>query len=156
MAISGKFPPSALSRPASTYGYVGTGIAVVSIWASVVVSTIYAPDFVSGSQHEHLQLVGWVDWLWGALATGLVLLAALDGMRKRVTAGAPWMALGAGVSVVWLAVALVSVFAPVFVTGSDPTRIPLAALGVPIAGLLLTWSVCTFVRAVFEPRQPAG
>lgn len=49
--------------------------------------------------------------------------------------------------------ALVSIYAPVFVTGTDPTRIPLAALGIPIVGIFVTWFVCTLVRSAFEPEK---
>ncbi len=56
-------------------------------------------------------------------------------------------------AVVWIGVALVSAFAPVMVTGTDPTTIPLAAIGVPIVGSFLTWMICTLVRTAFEPNQ---
>lgn len=156
MAVSGKFQQSEVSRPTSIYAYIGTGIAIASIWMGVVLASIYAPDFVSGPNQEHLPLVGWSDWLWGAVATGFVALAAVEGIRKRVWSVAPWMALGVGVGLVWLGVLLVTIFAPVFVTGTDPTRIPLAAMGVPIVGVFVTWFVCTFVKTAFEPEQPAA
>jgi hypothetical protein len=55
--------------------------AVSSIWLSVFFASTYAPDFVSGSRHEHLQLVGGLDWIWGLVATAFVVLAAMQGMR---------------------------------------------------------------------------
>jgi hypothetical protein len=45
--------------------------------------------------------------------------------------------------------------APVFVTGSDPTRIPLASLGAGILGVVGTWFVCLFVKASNAPRVSA-
>lgn len=150
MAVSGRFQQSSVAAPTSTYAYAMTGVAVASIWVSVILTSIFAPDFVSGSQQEHLPLIPWGEWLWGAIATSFVVLAAINGMRKKVMNRVPWIALGVGVGLTWLAVMLVSVFAPVFVTGSDPTRIPLAAMGAPIAGVFLTWFTCTFVKTAFE------
>jgi hypothetical protein len=62
----------------------------------------------------------------------------------------PWVGLAASVTVIWAAVAFVSATAPVFVTGSDPTRIPMGALGIPIVGAFVTWFACTFVRSLFK------
>lgn len=126
------------------------GVALVSIWACVEVASIYAPDFVSGSQHEHLQLVAGIDWIWGLVATAFVALAAMQGIRSRVVALTPWVGLAVGVAAIWIFVALVSVFAPVWVTGTDPTIIPASALGVPILGVFLTWFVCTFIRSSLD------
>jgi hypothetical protein len=133
-----------------TAAWALAGLAVVSIWVGVAVASSYAPDFVSGSQHEHLQLVAGIDWIWGLVATSFVVLAALAGIRARVLALPPWTGLALGVAAGWLLVALVSVFAPVWATGTDPTIIPAAALGAPILGVFLTWFVCTFSKALFE------
>ena len=46
---------------------------------------------------------------------------------------------------IWVVVALASIFAPELVTGTDPTRIPLAALVAPIAGLVGTGFVALHV-----------
>ena len=43
-----------------------------------------------------------------------------------------------GVSVVWLLAAVTAVWAPVMVTGSDPTRIPLAAVIAPPVAAVVT------------------
>jgi hypothetical protein len=132
---------------APTVAYALTSLAIAGIWGSIILATVLAPDMISGSQHEHLPLVGFTYWVWGAIATGLVLQAAVENIRLAVTRSA-WLALGLGVSVIWLAVLLVAVFAPVFITGTDPTRLPLAALGAPIAGVVLTSVLCGFIRAV--------
>jgi hypothetical protein len=154
MAVEGKFQQASVTECGPPwYAYAFTGLAIASIWVSVVLASIYAPDFVSGSQQEHLTLVGWVDWVWGAIATGFVVLAAIQGIRAATTSLAAWTSLGIGVALTWLGVCLVSVFAPVFITGSDPTRIPLAAMGTPILGVFVTWFVCTFVKAAFQPNK---
>lgn len=144
-------PIGGLDRvPADVYAWALTGVAILSIWVSVALATIFAPDFVSGSQQEHLPLVGWLDWIWGIVATSFVMLAAVQGIRAGVAKVAPWVVLAVGVAVTWAMVALITAFAPVFVTGTDPTRIPLAALGIPILGAFPTWFICTLVRAGFE------
>jgi hypothetical protein len=154
MAVEGKFQQASVAECGPPwYAYAFTGLAIASIWLSVVLASIFAPDFVSGSQQEHLRLVGWVDWVWGAVATGFVVLAAVQGIRAATTSLAAWMSLGIGIALTWLGVCLVSVFAPVFITGSDPTRIPLAAMGIPILGVFVTWFVCTFVKAAFQPNK---
>jgi hypothetical protein len=93
-------------------------MAVASIWICVAFASAYAPDFVSGSQHEHLQLVGGADWIWGLVATSFVVLAAMQGVRSRVVDMAPWIALAIGTAAIWIFVALVSVLSPVWVTGT--------------------------------------
>lgn len=135
--------------------YALTGLAIVAIWVSVVLATIFSPDMVTGSQHEHLAS-GWLDWMWGAIATGLVVTAALDGIRARVTTLAPWLGLGLAVTAIWAGVLLVSVLTPRFVTGTDPTMIPFGAWFAPIAGLILTTFVCTFVKSIFAFEKPVG
>ncbi len=64
-------------------------------------------------------------------ATLFVVLANLQGIRSRVVVQARRIGLASGVAVVWVAVALVSVLAPAFVTGTDAMIIPTAALGMP-------------------------
>ena len=137
-----------------TFAYGFAGLAIAAIWISTVLASLWAPDLVSGSQQEHLPLVGLTAWLWGAIATGIVVLATLDGIRTPFPSRAAWVALGVGVSLVWLAVLLVSVFTPVIVTGTDPTQVPLASVGAGIVGVFVTLFVCLFVKATQTPQTP--
>lgn len=109
-------------------------VAIAAVWVSVILTSILTPDMVTGSQQESLKVAAAINWLWGSLAT-MALLRAL-----KFQSGPPgaWMTIGLGTVVIWTAVAAVSIWAPVFVTGSDPTQLPLAAIIAPIAGLLLT------------------
>ena len=143
-------------RVSPTFAYAFAGLAIASIWISVVLASAMAPDFVSGSQQEHMPLVAFTAWLWGAIATGLVVLTALEGTRSGSFGRSAWVVLGTGVSLVWLGVLLLSALAPVFVTGSDPTRIPLASIGAGILGVFGTWFVCLFVKASSAPRASAS
>lgn len=131
--------------------YALTGLGVVAIWVSVTLAMIYAPDMITGTQHDHLPIVGWTYWIWGLIATGSVILAAQRGIRAKVSAAAPWLAFAIAVAVVWIGVMLVSIFAPVFVTGTDPTTLPLAAMVVPVVGVILTGLISKFFETAFEP-----
>lgn len=43
---------------------------------------------------------------------------------------------------------LVSIYAPVMITGSDPTRVPIAAIVAPIAGAILTGAITEIFSAI--------
>lgn len=139
--------------------YLWSGVAIASIWISVVLASIFAADLVSGTEQDHISLVPAIDWIWGGIATSAVALTALEGARSGGTSKAAWTVLGIGVAAVWLAVLLVSLYAPVMVTGTDPTRLPLAAVGAPIVGMVATKFICNFVKtasgAAPLPQQPA-
>ncbi|TDN92120.1 hypothetical protein [Microbacterium sp. BK668] len=107
-------------RPMTAVGAIVIGAAIASV---------FAPDLVTGSQHEHLPLVALTIWPWAAAAVGYVLMAGRRGPARQLVAG---------VSVIWAAVAVVAVAVPPIVTGTDPTRIPLAALIVAPFGAVVT------------------
>ena len=56
--------------------FLSMGLAVGSVWLAVLIASLYAPVMITGSNHERLAIAPLADWLWGALATGLLLLAA--------------------------------------------------------------------------------
>ena len=120
---------------------IPVGLAISGIWVAVIAASIWAPVMITGSAHEQLAIAALGDWLWGGLATGLLLLAAAFTRPERADA---WPVVALITIVVWLAVALASVFAPTMVTGTDPTTIPLAALLAPIAGALVTAFLAVF------------
>ena len=152
MEVQGGYANSEPGKRTSSHIWAFTALALLGIWAAVLLAGFYAPDFVSGSQHEHLPLVGWLDWIWGAVASSFVVLTALQGMRSGAPSQTPWIVLALVSAGIWVAVYLVSVLAPVFVTGTDPTRIPLPALVVPIVGVFLTWFVCAVIKSGFDRR----
>lgn len=122
-------------------------VAVVAIWVAVLLTSLFAPDFVSGSQQEHIKVAALANWLWGAISTVGILRALRTARTIDVRDGA-WVALGVAVTVLWTAVAGISIFAPVLETGSDPTRIPLAALLSPIVATLFTRYLAEFLVEV--------
>ena len=103
--------------------------AVAGIWGASTGLAIWAPDMVSGSEQEHLPLAMLTVWLWAAAATAFALLTP---HRADVSS---WTA---SVLTVWAATLVAGIFAPVLVTGSDPTRIPLAVVVVPPVAAVVT------------------
>ena len=87
-------------------------------------------------QHEHLPIAAFGDWLYAAIATGLVLMAF--SRRTLDTGRSLWMGFTIAIASIWAVVALASIAAPSMVTGSDPTTIPIAAFVAPIAGVVAT------------------
>jgi hypothetical protein len=150
MAIEGKYQTTVVRKPVPALAWAMTGLAIAAIWLGVALSGMYAPDMITGSQHQHLALVAGGDWIWGLVATAIVILAAQKGFRAGATSLVPWVGLAVGVAVVWIGVAMVSAWAPVWVTGTDPTTIPANAMGVPILGTFLTWFACMLFRSSFE------
>jgi hypothetical protein len=66
------------------------------------------------------------------------------------------VALGAAVVLLWAAVAVVSLAAPVLETGLDPTRIPLAAILSPIVAMLFTRYLSEFLVDLPATEVPAA
>ena len=127
---------------------MGTGVAIVAIWLAVVLTGLFAKDFVSGSQQEHIRLAAIQNWFWGSIATGLALIPLAARRRPGLQAAAAWYVLGAGTAAIWIAVTLLSIFAPTYVTGSDPTRIPTATILSPIVGTIGTGFLAIFTTVV--------
>jgi hypothetical protein len=125
---------------------------MAAIWIAVIITSIFAPDFVSGSQQEHLKIAASINWLWGALAT---MSLARWARRERGAPRSAWRVVGWGTTVIWLVVVVATLAGPVFETGSDPTQIPLIAIIAPIAGLLATRFLAEFVLDA-PPDEPTG
>ena len=126
---------------------VAQGIGTLAgIWGAVLVISLFAPDLVSGSEQQHLPIAAFGTWLWGAAASRSVVttLLRLDDEPGRLLAGF--------VAATWTIAAVVAVFGPQMVTGSDPTRLPIAALLAPVAASVLTMGACETASA-FASQQ---
>ena len=134
VSATGSTQPRRTTRPEGRYLFAG--ISVASIWAAVAVASIWSPDMITDTQHDHLAIASFADWLYAALATGLVLMAF--GRRTPGASRSLWLGFTVAVAGIWLAVAVASIFAPTMVTGTDPTTIPIAAFAAPIGGVLAT------------------
>jgi len=123
--------------------YLFAGIAVASIWIAVAIASIWSPDMITGSEHEHIPIAAFTDWLYAAIATGLVLMAF---SRRTLDAGRSlWTGFTIAIGGIWAVVALAGIFAPSMVTGADPTTIPIAAFAAPVAGVVATAFASGFV-----------
>jgi hypothetical protein len=114
-----------------------TAVAIGGLWLAMALSSVFAPDLISSSQ-DHVPIVAITIWIWGAVATGFVMFGAAFPTRDRM---ARW-ALPVAVLGIWGAVALVSIFAPTIVAGSDGTIVPVAGLFSPVAGAIATGYAC--------------
>lgn len=115
--------------------------ALAGIWASVAAISVFSPDLVSGSEQQHLPVAAFATWFWGVVASGSVMAAMLRINRAHGPCPLATQLTGA-VSAIWVVAALVSIFSPEMVTGTDPTRLPIAALIAPVAAAVLTVATC--------------
>jgi hypothetical protein len=131
-----------------------TAIGIGGIWVAVLLISLLAPDLVSGSQQEHLPVAAFTTWFWGGIGT-MVLLWAMG----RLRGSARWQPIWIGLSVVtlgiWTLATILAITLPVLVTGSDPTRIPFAAIFAPIAAAMLT-ALAGAIATVFRGGPRGG
>jgi hypothetical protein len=121
-------------------------VAAAGIWASVFVVSVLAPDMLTGSQQDHLPLAALVAWIPGAVATRSVL----NVMVRRGTTDQARRAIAVVTVLIWASVAAVAVLGPILVTGTDPTRLPVAAVLAPIGGAVATGLVGDLVRLIAD------
>jgi hypothetical protein len=109
-----------VQRDQRTGRLLPAAVAVGGLWLAMALSSVFAPDLISDAQ-DHVPIVALTIWIWGAVATGFVLFGAAFPARDRMARwGLPVAVLG-----IWGAVALVSIFAPTIVSGSDQTIVPI-------------------------------
>jgi uncharacterized protein YacL len=146
----------------ASYAYLMTAVAIGCIVVSGVMGSIFSPDFVStsgtanGYTYQHAPVAAYSGWIWNSIAIAMVLSAAMKGIRAKVADRAAWTLLGLGAGGIWLAVMFVSIFAPVMVSGTAPwlTWTPLGEIFSVIAGIILTWILCHFVKTdLFESAE---
>jgi hypothetical protein len=129
-----------------------TAIGISGIWAAVVLLSLLAPDLVSGSEQDHLPVAAFTTWFWGGAGT-LIFLWVMG----RLRGSARWQPIWIGLSVVtlgiWAVTTILGTTLPVTETGTDPTRIPFAAIFAPVAAAMLT-ALAGAVANVF--RQGSG
>ena len=136
----GGWPPPPVTVPshAGTNSWLGwTAATVASIWASVAIISVFAPDMISGSEQQRMPIAAFTTWLWG-LGGSVASLVPMARLRTDVGRRAFWIMLSGATMAIWAVAMLVSVFGPTMVTGSDPTTIPLAAMIAPVVAMLAT------------------
>jgi hypothetical protein len=135
-------PPSTvkLEVPSSSRSAMWVVVAVASVWVAVGAVSVFAPDLISGTEQEHVPVAGLLTWLWGGLATGLIVLAA----SVSDTSTERWRATAITIAIIWAVAAAAGIWSPVLETGTDPTRVPLAAILAPIAATIATAFIAVF------------
>ena len=124
---------------------VWTTVGIGSIWLAVALVSIFAPDMVSGSQQEHIPLAAFLTWISGAVATRAMLNEVVRRRALSTEGEYVWMGIAVSTAVIWVAVTLVSILVPQVVTGTDPTRIPVATILAPIGGAIATGVASQYV-----------
>jgi len=114
-----------------------TAIGIGGIWVAVLLISLLAPDMVSGSEQQHLPVAAFATWFWGGVGT-LVLLWAMGRLRGSAQWQPIWIGLSLATLGVWALATIRGITLPVMVTGTDPTRIPFAAIFAPMAAAMLT------------------
>ena len=130
-----------------------TAAGIAGIWVAVTVISVFAPDMVTGSEHERLPVAALSTWLWGLASTG-AFLWAMGKLRGNATQRPIWIGLTAATLAVWLLATILSVTLPIAETGSDPTRIPIGAIVAPIAATVLTVLAGITASVFARPPEP--
>lgn len=120
--------------------------AIGTIWAAVVLISVFAPDNVSGTEQDHAALAAILTWIWGLIASRNLATAMI---RRRRSPGIEATArlLAITVAPTWVIAAVVGVFGPELVTGTDPTRFPISAVVAPIAAMVVTQVFAQLITA---------
>jgi hypothetical protein len=112
-----------------------TAIGIGGIWIAVLLISLLAPDLVSGSEQQHLPVAAFATWFWGGIGT-LVLLWAMGRLRGSSRWQPIWIGLSVATLGIWALATILAITLPVMVTGTDPTRIPVAPLSARLAAAL--------------------
>jgi hypothetical protein len=108
---------------------------------------------VSGSEQQHLPIAAFTTWFWGGVGT-VVFWWAMGKVRGRASRRPTWIGLSVTTLAVWTVATIIGIAAPVFVTGSDPTRIPVAAFVASVVAATLT-AFAGIITNGFQRRAPS-
>ena len=133
MASGSNRPPA--TADGSWVAWTLAGIA--AIWVAVTLISLFAPDMVTGSEQQHLPVGAFGAWFWGLAATG-AFFWGMGRLRGNAARQPFWIGLAVATTVIWGVATVLSIALPVYVTGSDPTRLPIGAMVSPVAAALLT------------------
>jgi hypothetical protein len=134
--------PEAPEAPPRSDRFLMVSLAVVAVWVAVGAMSLFSPDLVTGSEHEHVPLVAMTVWVWAAVATGFVVMTGASG---RDVGDGRWRGFALVIAAIWAVVAVASIYTPTVVSGADPTEVPIAGLLAPVAAMIGTAFACLFV-----------
>jgi hypothetical protein len=118
-----------------------------AVWAAVIVISLYSPDSVSGIPQEHVPIAAVLTWVWGLMASRS-MITTLVAQRDHPERQPEVRLLVGGVAMLWFLATILAVFGPEIVSGTDPTRVPIAAILAPIAAMVLTKMACGFFTSL--------
>jgi hypothetical protein len=101
-----------------------------------------------------MPIAAFTTWFWGGVGT-MVFLWTMGKVRGSATWRPIWIGLSVTTLAVWIVATIIGIAAPVFVTGSDPTQIPVAAFFAPVVAAMLT-ALAGVVANVFLRDAPSG
>jgi hypothetical protein len=80
-------------------------VALGGVWLSVALISIFAPDFVSGSEQEHIPIAALITWVPGLFATRSVLNELVRRRQPgKVAPEQAWMGVALLTGGIWAAV----------------------------------------------------
>jgi hypothetical protein len=145
--------PERRSATADGSWMASTAAGIAGIWVAVALISIFAPDMVTGSEHQRLPVAALGSWFWGLIATG-AFLWGMGRLRGNAVRRPIWIGLTAATLAVWLVATIAGIALPVVETGSDPTRLPIGAMVAPVAATVLT-ALAGITAGVFaHPAKP--
>jgi hypothetical protein len=124
-----------------------TGLAIAAIWIAITLTSVFAPDLVTGTTQDHVPLAAILAWIWGVIASRKVAVAILRRSRSLGVADSARQ-LAISVTAIWTICMILGVFGPEWVSGTDPTHIPISAIVAPIIALVLTQLVTQLIKAL--------
>jgi hypothetical protein len=142
-------------RPATADGswVVWTLAGIAGIWVAVTLISLLSPDMVTGSEQQHLPVAAFGAWLWGLAATG-AFVWGMGRLRGNAARQPFWVGLAVATIAIWGVATVLSIALPVYVTGSDPTRLPIGAMVSPVAAALLTTLGGIAAGVLSRPPEP--
>ena len=121
--------------------FLMVSLTVAAVWVAVGAMSLFSPDLITGSEHEHLPIVAMTVWPWAAFATAFIVMT---GAMGHGPSDGRWRGLALAIAAIWAVVAIASIFTPTMVTGADPTEIPIAGLLAPLGAMIGTAFACLF------------
>jgi hypothetical protein len=141
-------------RPAADGSWVTWTLAgIAAIWVAVTLISLLSPDMVTGSEQQHLPVAAFGAWFWGLAATG-AFFWGMGRLRGNAARQPFWVGLAVATTVIWGIATVLSITLPVYVTGSDPTRLPIGAMVSPVAAALLTALGGIAAGVLSRPPEP--
>jgi len=77
-----------------------TAATVASIWASVAIISVFAPDMISGIEQQRMPIAAFTTWLWG-LGGSVASLVPMARLRTDVGRRAFWIMLSGATMAIW-------------------------------------------------------